>query len=131
MLIGDKIMHNIDISSISAGTLEKIVAETVVKSFSHLITKAKLKTKDVKEKISVEIDSAFKTYLVRAYNKHSMIKTIVYRDMPMPLYCFYEHVNLYSRTLNEELSSQSIANLFQSTKTTQPPPPEGGGLRSG
>jgi len=54
-----------------------------------------------------------------AYKKYSTIKTIVYRDFPVPIYDFYEELDLWSRSLDSKLSSHYLAKLFDDVGTNK------------
>ncbi|KJZ10519.1 hypothetical protein TW85_19930 [Marinomonas sp. S3726] len=72
----------------------KIFAE-VVKLFSKpVFDGAKLATKDIYEKLKVNIGFCFSKYLERNYVKYSKTKTVLYRGAPVNLKDFYIRTNL-------------------------------------
>ena len=46
--------------------------------------------KDFSEKSKIELRTAFTKYLEESFKKHSMIKTILYKNQPKYLYDFFE-----------------------------------------
>lgn len=63
-----------------------IVENNSEKIFSFIMSKIK----DFNEKSKIELRTAFVDYLEKAFNKHSVIKTILYKNQPQYLYDFFE-----------------------------------------
>lgn len=66
--------------------ISNLVESNIEKIFKFIISKIK----DYNEIIKIELGTAFTKYLEKAYDKHSTIKTILYKNQPQYLYDFFE-----------------------------------------
>lgn len=93
----------------------KITAE-VVSNFAKSVTtniwdSIKKYAKDVINKDEIDCGYAFDEYLHKSYNKHSKIKTLLYRQEPKDLYTFYECIGV--KFSNKIISTQSVKNITE------------------
>lgn len=85
------------------------------KHSDYLISKLTGFVKDEWEKFKIDSDIAFMKYLENSYEKHSKIKTILYRTEPKFIYNFFEYPNLIKKN-NETIDSRDIDNLLNVSK---------------
>jgi len=68
------------------------------------------KAKDTKEKMKVDLGTAYKQYLKKSFDKYSTIKTIIHNTQPMYLYDLFVCSNL---TINQRpVDASNIENLI-------------------
>lgn len=84
-----------------AEALSKI-STLVEKNSNKIFDFIKNTIKDINEKTKIELKFAFEEYLSKSYRKHSMIKTILYKNQPKFLYDFFEcnDVNLDRKVID-------------------------------
>ena len=68
------------------GKIADIVEHNSEKIFNSILRRIK----DFSEKSKIELRTAFTKYLEESFKKHSMIKTILYKNQPKYLYDFFE-----------------------------------------
>ena len=97
--------------------VNKIVAESIArlveKNVSNIFSSIKNFVSDELKKGEIEIGSAFDTYLKKAYEKYSKVKTLLYRDSPKFIYDFYEYNYLsVSRDSDDRIDAENISNVL-------------------
>ncbi len=97
---------------------EAFVAERLAKTVDNSIEKVfkyfSGKVKDFKEKSKVDLRLSFVDYLNKSFEKHSRIKTILYKNQPKYLYEFFECSDL--RLNRNIVKCDNINNIINNSR---------------
>lgn len=85
--------------------INKIIAEVVAIVASSTLSRIHSGSVKAKQKAINVFRSTFTDYITRAYSKHSVVKTILYRDKPVPLAEFYVETSVLVEGQRVEITS--------------------------
>lgn len=75
----------------------------LTKSLADIFPYIKNVTNDKAEKVEIDNHTIFMNYLQQVSKNFGMVKTIFSSDKSVPLYNFYEPMNIYSKENNKEI----------------------------
>ncbi|MCO0600726.1 NACHT domain-containing protein [Peribacillus butanolivorans] len=92
----------------------KITADVISKNLDKIILGTYKIGSSQWKNLRLKTGDAFTNYLTSAIEKYSKVKTLLYRDKPMPIYDFYVDIDLIN--YDQTISTQDINNLLNLDK---------------
>lgn len=93
---------------VAVGVITELTKDSIKVAFNAV----KKYYKDLSEKEAIDFGNSYEKYLEIASNKVSMVKTILFRKVPVDLYTIYECINL--RCNGNEIESKDVNNILAS-----------------
>lgn len=91
--------------------IAKKITSTVENNIGNIARFVGRKIKDFTEKSKIDLKISFIDYLEEAFDKHSRIKTILYKNQPKYLYDFFECSNLSLD--HQSINCENVRNIMK------------------